>query len=351
MKSRKLDQSTHDLGFLNMVQKLKSTNMHTDQAEMNLSCARLARKQRNLGFASRLMASQFDKLKFNDFSYNDKSTLFELFQQFETDINQTNAIISEQMKLNIIDCEREACKLLNSIETSTGSPLDSIQSLAECVFRFTDELNSPNPDETTREKHARSLLTIAKWVHMAQSNQYIWSATSINKLISKSFSSIPPEKLNLKPGSSDPNQVGDILDLSTVVAPKLGKSWYQLADWSFRRTRNLNVNLNDLIPLFAADAEREFITSLFSSSFPVGGEREPDCSPNDDSETQLREDIKTLLEEKCSSFGPDCIETITDAYLSHARNLSNLNTVACNSYFTFLQLGDKVKKRSNDEEF
>lgn len=146
MKSKKLDPNKHDIGYLNTVQKLKSVQqMQFDHTEMNLACARLARKQTNLDMASRLLVQQFGRLKLTEtepvaYQHADKVSFGQSFRAFEAELNETNAIISDQVKLAIVECERESCKLANAIENSATSEtvFNSVQSLAECVFRFTD---------------------------------------------------------------------------------------------------------------------------------------------------------------------------------------------------------------------
>lgn len=157
MKSKKLDANKHDLSHLSTIQRLKSLQHQFDHAEMNLACIRVARKQSNFDLASRLIVSQFNRLKLSTSSDGDVASLFdpsvavatslcETFRFFEAELNQTNTLLSDKMKMALVECEREACKLIHSIEETNNSNLNgehvvfnSIQMLAESVFRFTDD--------------------------------------------------------------------------------------------------------------------------------------------------------------------------------------------------------------------
>ena len=227
---------------------------------------------------------------------------------------------------------------------------------------FTDQL---------REKHARSLLTLTKWIEsdlICRSKS--WTADKIStlvKLLSKSYISSSSQSLplNLRPSPSDmdkPGQLGDLLDLATVVAPGMAKTWYALADWSFRSSgRHKAVDLDDLdelIPSYTSHDEREIIKSLFSTtSFnfrPSKAAAQADVDKslcqqtagiNLDGErlgNEVLEETRCLLVEKCPSLDDESIRAILETYEAHMTNCLHLNKAACNSYFTFLQLCDKV---------
>lgn len=147
MKSKKLNEKKHDLKYLNFVKLHKSTLLQFDHSELNLSCSRLARKQANFNMASRLIIDQFNQLKLsNEFVYSiDKASIIECYRAFSNQTNQSTAILSDKMKLALVELDRETCKLVNAIEHSKsiqdgcGLGLDSIQLLAENIFRFSDD--------------------------------------------------------------------------------------------------------------------------------------------------------------------------------------------------------------------
>ena len=72
--------------------------------------------------------------------------------------------------------------------------------------------------------------------------------------------------------------IGDLLDLATVISPNLTKSWYLLANWSYKWAKksadkiqstnnedNQSINiLFDLLPSHTTNEEKDFILCLFS---------------------------------------------------------------------------------------
>ena len=85
--------------------------------------------------------------------------------------------------------------------------------------------------------------------------------------------------------------LGDLLDLSTLVSPKLAKTWYTMANWCYKWGKKkaekiqLNINKNvastqtqslnedekvvllDLLPSHATYEEKEFVVSIFLRGF------------------------------------------------------------------------------------
>lgn len=202
--------------------------------------------------------------------------------------------------------------------------------------QFTDTLN---------QKHARSLITLAKWIESDLNRSKSWTPDKLGiliKLLTKSFSAAA-DKSN--------GQLGDLFDLATVVAPRLSKSWYALADWSFRYgQRPIELDLGELVPMHTSSEEKASIGTMVETSFgPLTrlSHGSPDLiefKPGLRSEhwNQLIGQIRAFLEEKCPSLGTESVNDILGAYDAYLKNKSHLNKVACNSYFTFLKLGEKV---------
>ena len=220
--------------------------------------------------------------------------------------------------------------------------------------------NSQTVDDQLNQKHARSLLTLAKWIESAtdRPNHSSLSTPSISKLLSQASSLIPFDKFNLRRSDlhgcileTNIRHVGDLFDLATAVGPRQSKAWYHLADWSFRRAqpKTINFDLTEIVPLHTSSNEKDLISSLFSGQLihDLMGKNLSEGSEvfqSDGSlETIIVDEIKLLLEDKCLSLDSDSIKTILDVYQTRLRNSTHLNKVACNSYFTFLKLGDMVK--------
>jgi hypothetical protein len=201
------------------------------------------------------------------------------------------------------------------------------------------------------------LLTLAKWIN-SKENSCIQNET-ISKLLAAKKQMIAHEKFNLN--SIQSSQIGDLYDLATVVAPKMAKSWYALADWCFKwGQKKADIDdLADLIPIHASAEEIELIKNLFSNNFNPSGIQ---SSSNVDNKSQLdqlcaqtfgmslnrngeagfKQEMRTFLMEKCPSLQHENIEAILDVHGSWTKRSFQFHRVACNSYFTFLQLSDKV---------
>lgn len=189
--------------------------------------------------------------------------------------------------------------------------------------------------------------------------------SSVGKLIAKSSVLVPADKLNLAVHLLDPNEIttmsvrqaGDLRDLATAVAPNMSKTWYQLADWSFRQAQARSTNPNttsglyslvdDMVPLHTPPSEREFIVSLFSGNLTTTASASAAAAALATTtkthsllDSHAIEEIAALVQMKCPSLGDESVRAILDAYEAHLRHAVHLNRVACKAYFSFLKLGD-----------
>lgn len=145
--------------------------------------------------------------------------------------------------------------------------------------------------------------------------------------------------------------VGNLYDLATAIgARNNAKAWYHLADWSFRRAQSTSTSkqvellVDDLIPLHTPLLEKEFVSALFTGSVISGRGGSPTGSSLDG---EVYDEIRSLLEEKCPSLASESIENVLDVYEKHLKKSSQLNKIAYKSYFEFLKLGDQVNRISS----
>jgi hypothetical protein len=433
LKSTKFDPCKHSAKFLNFI------NMFIQKREFNpafnLSCSRLARKQSNHKLATRLLTSHLTHLAFNSNNSSSSSNspvkdLYEATKSLTAVLAEANYALETRVK--VCDIEREAAKLLNVTDVTLGRT-KSIELLASSVATHMDTLafNANNAllsnskshatEETLNEKQARSILTLTKWLAASQSDlkrivktlnepdaymnnsannvsQIELLCFSLHNLLNAKRAGFDENKLSLsKRGMYVSNQnryitsetlIGDLIDLSTVLSPKLAKSWHSLGDWCYKLAKKsvekliiddssahahqamlLNdeelVIIGNLLPTSASEVERAFIKRLFTrglSPFSSINEQQASTTTSStDKDLQIdalfrnasnlnselgRElfftEARKLLAEHCASLTTDHISSILDVYRNLISRVYYYYKISCNSYFTYLQHSAKV---------
>jgi hypothetical protein len=169
---------------------------------------------------------------------------------------------------------------------------------------------------------------------------------------------------------NDNHIIGDLLDLATVISPKLCKSWYQLANWCYKWGKKsadkiqlssnsvgnedqLNV-LFELLPTHTTSEEKEFITSLFSRGLNTINIPEiltvkfndpimsASCQEQTKSNAFSLEETSQLLASNCKSLSEENIENLLDTWSKIVSRVFYFHRTACKSYFTYLKLSDQV---------
>jgi len=159
--------------------------------------------------------------------------------------------------------------------------------------------------------------------------------------------------------------LGDLLDLSTLVSPKLSKTWYTMANWCYKwgkknaekmnKTNNNNkissINeqqdekniLLDILPSHATNDEKEFILSLFTTR---GSKL---FQSNEEFCLDQRNELYQLLNENCKSLAnnSECIYSLIDTWKSIGNRVYFFHRIACKSYFTYLNLNTSNSSTSS----
>lgn len=319
----------------------------------------------------------------------------------------------------MVDCVREASKLIYEL----GEDLNAMELLSHNLCSLSDRYNRQATDgsypqtrspsmlitatqtitqqqqqqlnlafnESLNEKHARSLITLTKWlisspnvlknVSLMLNNYQLMTGDStlmdnrVELVARNIFKLLDMKKKGQLVASckthSPQSLVGDLFDLATFVSPKLAKSWFLLADWCYksgikdsRSDKSTDLKLNDdhlsrlveLIPVYASNEEKEFILRLFSQellSASFINSAKSASKPQIHIENlcnqslllnreSLSMETKNLLVNNCKSLSPENIDCIWELYNSLVKKSLDYHKVSCNAYFTYLHLSDKV---------
>jgi PI-3-kinase-related kinase SMG-1 len=238
-------------------------SLNNELLTLQLETAMLARKHENYSLAQRLLLKQLIKL----------GTIV----QPDTEPNGQNNILGSLVRglssvsnvkgssrLELLKAQRESAKLAHAL----GHAQDAVGILAGSVLEFT---NVNEADELVRELNSRSLVTLSKW--LINDRKLLTAATktssNVTPLVAKMSSLCDTEEEFLTYGCStligsqeekeaknltlDDEMVwsggvssvgsgvddvesvcGQLLHLSTMQTPDLGKAWYYLAGWCYR---------------------------------------------------------------------------------------------------------------------
>ena len=173
--------------------------------------------------------------------------------------------------------------------------------------------------------------------------------------------------------------LGDLLDLSTLVSPKLAKTWYTMANWCYKwgkkNAEKIQLNFNksaataastthtqlvnedekvillDVLPTHATVEEKEFVVSIFLRGFNSTKQSGNKLSESNElcfnQQTEINNEkfaieVRNLLTENCKSLSLDCIDSLIETWKNLANRVYFFHKVACKAYFTYLNLSAQV---------
>ena len=282
---------------------------------------------------------------------------------------------------------------MTNSEININAPVISPNSTSSFSITFgrNHSLNQINlKNDVLNEKHARSILTLAKWLGnnpstLAELNSLYTSqktykntnyipSTSIQeisenlmKILALKNVSFANRSFNL---SRSESLIGDLLDIATVVSPNLAKTWYVFANWCFQwgkkctnkmhinSTSNLEENDQEnmfhLLPAHTSNDEKLYILSLLSKvenitiSDSTCSQKAPTValSSNDNQQININDtfisETKHLIFAFCKSLSVEIIDNLLNEWKIIVSHVYYFHKLACKSYFAFLKLNDKV---------
>ena len=369
--------------------------------DFTLAISHLARKQTNYNLASKLLTKLINNQTVSKFSNNKMSNLYDLVNVFFDQQTQQQQIPTNKYLLNCMEIQTEVSKLLYSMDTLNKE--NSIEVLIKGISRYADTAlcYSTTPlniltNESLNEHCSRSILTLCKWfstnpnilkdITLIDLNPH--NNMSINEktyLLNKNLKNIlslkyvglfnrqPNLDLNFTNDSANltkllnDNEIitGDLIDLATIICPKLAKSWYTLANWCYKlgkknvtRAQSATTILNDeeymklidILPNDLTNNEKEYAISILSKL----NTKELNLNDEDIDQSLLYNDnvdlTRCLLFTKCKSLSLVCIESLIELWRSIINRIYYYHKVACRGYFMFLKLNsnDNDKKVYED---
>ena len=421
MKALKFDPNKHSPNCINNFKLLIQSSDSLHLSDFRLASARLARKQLNFNLASRLIIEQLDLMQSRPtVATTTSETNFDTIKHLLEENNYLFQKSNQQNRILLLESELETAKLLYELSINDKSKLlDSISILVNSIVRYSssDDLqiktNNPivhnqlfiNPIQTNNsnilikndqinEMCSKSILTLFKWFKRSDSSllkdintqfelltnrSYDYEATkAITETIADNLSKIIDSKkkysetknLNFKNDlklNTNTNEMilGDLLDLSTLVSPKLAKAWYTMANWCYKwgkkNADKIQLNFNksstqaiiddektillDLLPTHASNEEKEFVISLFlrgaTNSIKLNNSNENEICLNQQTEInndKFAQEVRSLLNENCQSLSAECIESLIDTWRHLANKVYYFHRIASKAYFTYLNL-------------
>ena len=369
--------------------------------DFTIAISHLARKQTNYNLASKLLTKLINNQTVSKFSNNKMSNLYDLVNIFFDQQTQQQQIPTNKYLLNCMEIQTEVSKLLYSMDTLNKE--NSIEVLIKGISRYADTAlcYSTTPlniltNESLNEHCSRSILTLCKWfstnpnilkdITLIDLNPH--NNMPINEktyLLNKNLKNIlslkyvglfnrqPNLDLNFTNDSANltkllnDNEIitGDLIDLATIICPKLAKSWYTLANWCYKlgkknvtRAQSATTILNDeeymklidILPNDLTNNEKEYAISILSKL----NTKELNLNDEDIDQSLLYNDnvdlTRCLLFTKCKSLSLVCIESLIELWRSIINRIYYYHKVACRGYFMFLKLNsnDNDKKVYED---
>lgn len=232
---------------------MMSRNEQELNTDLYLALTRLARKQSNFSFGSRLIFEQLNYFKsILNLEYN-PNDLSEYLKSFNQDLQDNIHNLNSNLKIYLAEFNLESAKFINSFENNNNN--NSIEILSKSILNF---LFSNCFNFKLNEIYSRSILTLCKWLSINQSDSNILNNNNLYKILSL------VKQSNLDLNKQDSNQeesiIGNMLDLATTLSPKLAKSWYSLANWCYKSARKgedkENQTIQDLIPAHVSQEEK-----------------------------------------------------------------------------------------------
>lgn len=364
--------------------------------DLNLACAKLARKQNNNNLSLRLLEQQVEYFRTNLNVYPDQSSpnFYDSISKLMTEIHN---LADHQLKLSMVEFLSESSKFLakknffyESIDVLTKSVLNfinfsPIENLAPAMFTpgvpFIASNNNSKLFESLNQKCSKLLIYLAKLLDynpdvLKNLNQSLYSLDSdgmneqigsnLSKILSLKYSDISRFNLKNEIYSNNESTIGNILDLASVLAPNCAQTWFTLGNWCYKWGKkyadqvqigaDLSPNemvkdsdvsqLLDLLPVHCPDEEKKFVLDLYSNCLSLnhsGDENLQNPIYQFNSEI-FRSQAEVQLVESCKTLSKEHIESIVNFLMNIIDRVIYYLKIACKSYFMFLKL------KSSDEK-
>ena len=365
--------------------------------DLNLACAKLARKQNNNNLSMRLLEQQNEHFRTSLNLYPEEcpSNFHDSLSKLMTDIQNLS---DHQLKLSIVEFLSESSKLLakkncfhESIDVLTKSVLNfvsfnPIESLIPASFTpgvpfIATNTNNKFLKESLNQKCSELLMNFSKLLNrnpdiLKNFSQGFYDIDSqdllqqigsnLNKILSLKYSDMSRFNLKNEAYSNNESIIGNILDLASVLAPNYAKTWFALGNWCYKWGKKyadlvqMSVDLSkddiikdsdvsqllDLLPVHCSDEEKKFVLGLYSNCLSlnhIGEENLQNPMFQFNSEI-FRSQAEVQLVENCKTLSQEHIETIISYLMNIIDRVLYYLKIACKSYFMFLKL------KSSDEK-
>ncbi|CAF0784356.1 unnamed protein product [Brachionus calyciflorus] len=394
LNNLKLNPTKYNMKYLNIA--LMISKNYDFNLDLNLSCARLARKQQNKNLSLRLLDQQ---LKYFNNTLDNNSHLFtrqneaNFYDSVARLMNDVHQITDYNLKLKILEFSQESSKFLatcnysfESVDISTKSILNFVNFEPDMTPLFTPGVPYQNNKifkDNLNEKCSFLLMNLSKFLAQNTSilknlnffnsenlslNEQIGS--NINKILSLKYNDI--SKFNLKDNFLNPESIiGNLLDLSTVLSPKIPKTWYSLGNWCYKwgkkyadKIQSLNKlsqsdiskdpdvnNLLELLPVHCSDEEKKLILEIYSNCLSLNHTQDENLqNPIFQFNKELfRIQAQSQLYENCQSLCEEKVNLIIQFFMNSIDRVIYYHRIACKSYFMFLKLSEKGTKLSDEK--
>jgi hypothetical protein len=352
----KVEATVHNYKLINDYKMLINNTDDNDgddskNNQFYLSMARLARKQNNFTMASKLLMNQLKRL-------NNNTTLLQssIYSNIKmlTDKNSMN-LLRRDLSF-IFECQVEGAKYLfcNNLEEKLH--------LEVIVNSINDQLDyNQNNGNKSSDKCSASILKLVKWLNNVDSNSF----NNLQKIFDLKRSTKHHFNLELKQ-NEDINDnkellMGHLLDISTFISPTYAKSWYSFGNWCYEHGHRLSttehqnitsyhlpnqLELNKIMEIILKNASNDdtnFIVNIFSQRVQL---LEAEENFNIENEKEFISSLDLLLKTNCSELiNDEIIDSIKEVWLNLLKRVYYYHSMACKSYFTYLNLSIMVNKR------
>jgi serine/threonine-protein kinase SMG1 len=395
VKSIKFDPEKHNMKAMNHLLFITQNrhnikDLRNDRFELlnnfTLAISHLARKQMNYNLASKILTKLINNQTIS--KYNNKTTnLYDLVNIFFDQQIQQQQIPTNKYLLSCMEIQTEVSKLLYSMDTLNKE--NSIEVLIKGISRYADTIlcYSTAPlniltNESLNEHCSRSILTLCKWFNTNSNilkDITLFNANSHNNMpfnektyllnknlkniLSLKYAGLFNKEPNLDLNSTNSanftkllndNEIitGDLIDLATIICPKLAKSWYTLANWCYKlgkksvtkahsATTILNeeeyLKLIDILPNDLTNNEKEYAISILSKL----NTKEFNLNDEDIDQSLYNDSVdltRCLLFTKCKNLSLVCIESLIELWKNIINRIYYYHKVACKGYFMYLKL-------------
>lgn len=364
--------------------------------DLNLACAKLARKQNNNNLSMRLLEQQIEyfRTSLNLYPEESASNFYDSLSKLSTDIQK---LTDHQLKLIMVEFLSESSKLLakkkclyESIDIMTKTVLNfvnfnPIQSLIPASFTpgvpFIANNSNNKFFESLNQKCSELLMNFSKLLNknpdiLKNFSQGFYEFNSqeltqqigcnLNKILSLKYSDISRFNLKNEAYLNNESMIGNILDFASVLAPNNAKTWFALGDWCYKWGKKyadkvqMSVDLSkddimkdsdisqllDLLPVHCSDEEKKFVLDLYSNCLSLNHNGEENVqNPMFQFNSEIfRSQAEIQLIENCKTLSQEHIEAIVSYLMNIIDRVLYYLKIACKSYFTFLKLKSSEEK-------